>query len=52
MKKLILVALTVLLASCTYNVSMAHTEGTATDTIEDSQTTSPNVKADVKVPIK
>jgi hypothetical protein len=31
------------LGSCTYNVSMAHTEGTATDVIDDNLTNTPDI---------
>lgn len=43
MKKTILLLLLCLITSCTYNVSMAHTEGTATDTIDDAATNTPTV---------
>lgn len=33
---------------CTYNISMAHTEGVASDVIDDTQ--SPTNSADIKVP--
>ena len=36
---------------CTYNVSMAHTEGTAKDTIDSEQTTTPRVDSALNVPI-
>ncbi len=31
------------LGSCTYNVSMAHTEGSATDVIDDNLTNTPDI---------
>lgn len=43
MKKIAFLIMTCFLASCTYSVSMAHTEGTATDTIDDTQSNTPNV---------
>jgi hypothetical protein len=51
MKKLLL-AVSVLLTSCTYNVSMAHTEGTASDVIDDNQSNEPNVSPSVTIPVK
>lgn len=39
------------LTSCTYNVSMAHTQGTATDTIDDTASNAPNVSPNVTVPL-
>lgn len=40
-----------LLTSCTFNVSMAHTEGTATDTIDDTASNTPTVSPTVNVPV-
>lgn len=37
--------------SCTYNVSMAHTEGQAIDTIDDTQTPSNNVSPNLNLPL-
>lgn len=51
MKKIVLLALTCLLASCSYNVSMAHTQGTATDTIDDTMSNTPDVSPQVSIPI-
>lgn len=35
--------------SCTYNISMAHTEGVAHDTIDDTSTNSPDVKPNISL---
>lgn len=51
MKKIVLLMLTCLLASCTYNVSMAHTQGTATDTIDDTMSNRPDVSPEISVPV-
>ncbi len=45
------VTASLLLISCTLNVSMAHTQGMATDTIDDNQSTDPTVSPTVTVPI-
>jgi len=37
--------------SCTYNVSMAHTAGTATDTIDHTASNAPNISPTVTVPL-
>jgi hypothetical protein len=37
--------------SCTYNVSMAHTSGTADDVIDDTASNTPNVAPTVTVPL-
>jgi len=39
------------MTSCTYNVSMAHTSGTADDVIDDTASNSPNVSPTVTVPL-
>lgn len=40
-----------LCASCTYNISMAHTEGSASDVIDDTQTPTSTVSPDIKIPL-
>lgn len=40
-----------ILESCTYNISMAHTSGTATDVIDDTASNTPNVSPTVTVPM-
>jgi len=35
--------LSITFTACTYNISIAHTEGTATDVIDDNQSNTPNV---------
>ncbi len=44
--------LLLLLSSCSFNISMAHTEGTATDTIDDTQKTDAVVSPKVTIPVK
>ncbi len=39
-----------ILNSCTYSVTMAHTEGKATDLIDEAQTAQPDVQADLTIP--
>lgn len=43
--------LSICMTSCTYNVSMAHTSGTADDVIDDQLTNTPNVSPTVTVPL-
>jgi hypothetical protein len=38
------------LTSCTYTISMAHTEGTASDTIDDTSTPTADVDATATIP--
>ena len=44
-KIIICLFLTICLASCTYNVSMAHTSGTAEDVIDDTASNTPSTSA-------
>jgi hypothetical protein len=47
----IVVILTItFLSSCTYTISMAHTEGTATDTIDDTSSPKADVTATATIP--
>lgn len=38
-------------ASCTYNISMAHTEGTASDVIDDTASNTPEVSPTITLPL-
>lgn len=39
------------MTSCSYNVSMAHTQGTADDVIDDTMSNTPNVSPTLTVPV-
>lgn len=39
-----------LLTSCTYSINLVHSEGTATDVIDENQTASPDVSPTVRIP--
>jgi len=43
MKCAIIFVLAVILTGCTYNISMVHTQGTATDVIDDTATNTPTI---------
>jgi len=49
MKRILLLSLACL-SSCTYTISMAHTEGTATDTIDDTSSPKADVTAAATIP--
>jgi hypothetical protein len=49
--KLISLACFCTLTACTYNISMAHTEGTATDVIDDTQSNTPDIKPTLTIPM-
>ena len=44
-------AIMFLATSCTYNISMAHTEGSASDVIDDTQSNTPNVSPNLTIPV-
>jgi len=41
-----------LIFSCTYNISMVHTEGTASDVIDTEQEARPETDANLNIPVK
>jgi len=50
--KLVQIALLCLLTSCTYSVTLVHTEGTASDVVDETQRTDPSTTADLNIPVK
>ena len=42
--------LSLILCACTYNVSLVHTEGEATDIIDTTQRTDPKTDANLSIP--
>lgn len=38
-----------MLTSCTYSITMVHTEGSASDVVDEQQTPTADVKPDIKV---
>jgi hypothetical protein len=40
-----------LLTGCTYNVSMAHTEGLSNDVIDDTSENTPDISPQVTIPM-
>lgn len=49
--KILMCSLPMFLTSCTYNVSMAHTQGMADDVIDDTASNTPNISPNVTVPL-
>lgn len=37
--------------ACTYSITMVHTEGTATDVVDETATNTPNVSPTVTIPM-
>jgi len=48
---LLLPILTITLTSCTYNISMAHTEGQASDVVDTEQSPTNDVKPSLEIPL-
>lgn len=53
MKKnlLIYIAIFSLLTGCTYSISMVHTEGSASDVIDETQSAHPSTDANLTIPL-
>lgn len=52
MRKFIAILPLLFLAGCTYNCSFACVQGSNSDVIDDNQTPTANVRADVSTPVK
>ena len=50
MKKICL--LFFILSSCTYSINMVHTQGQASDVVDETQRADPDVKTDLSIPLK
>ena len=50
--KYALISILALLSSCTYSITMVHTEGTASDVVDEQQTPSTTVSPNLTVPVK
>lgn len=51
MNKLLSMMMCLNLSACTYNVTMAHTEGAATDLIDETSTNTPTAQTEIRMPI-
>lgn len=45
------ICMIILLSGCTYSINMLHTEGSATDMIDENQTASPNISPKLSMPL-
>ena len=41
----------ILFTGCSYNISMAHTSGQATDTIDDAASSTPTISPNLVIPV-
>jgi hypothetical protein len=46
-----IVSLLLLLSSCTYSITQVHTEGTATDVVDEQQKPSTSLSPTISIPI-
>ena len=51
MIQFMLISIVCLLSGCTFNISMAHTEGVADDVIDDTASNTPNVSPIINLPV-
>ncbi len=49
--KLIHIAALLLLTSCTFSVNLVHTEGSASDVVDEDQRADPDVNANLEIPL-
>lgn len=47
-----LLAMCLCLNSCTYSINLIHTEGTATDMIDEVSTPTANISPNLNIPVK
>jgi hypothetical protein len=45
------ILLAIMISSCTLSVNMVHTEGEASDVVDETQSNEPNVSPDISVPV-
>ena len=48
---ILLIAFCLILNGCTYSITMVHTEGQASDVVDETQTNTPDVKTDMNIPM-
>ena len=46
-----IIPIIMLCQACTYSINMIHSEGSASDLVDENQTTTPNVSPTVTVPM-
>lgn len=51
MRKLFLSFFTFLLTSCTYSVTLIHTEGEASDVVDEAAVVSPDIRTSMELPL-
>ncbi|CAB4166218.1 hypothetical protein UFOVP844_17 [uncultured Caudovirales phage] len=49
--KYILISFLMLLSSCSYSINQIHTEGTASDVVDDTLNQQPNISPNLNLPL-
>lgn len=52
MKILLMLCLSLFLTSCTFSVTLVHTEGQATDVVDETASNAPTVTPTLNIPVK
>jgi hypothetical protein len=52
MKKIMLLLAMLALSGCTYSITMVHTEGTASDVVDDTDTPTSTISPNINIPLK
>ena len=47
---LLIWAMKIILVGCTYSINMAHTEGVASDLIDETQSATPDISPNIDIP--
>lgn len=48
---MIYIILMAILSGCTYSITMVHTQGVASDVVDEVQSAEPDIKADLSLPL-
>ena len=49
---IITLIISLFLTGCTYSINMVHTEGSASDVVDETQTSDPTISPTLKIPVK
>lgn len=47
---MLLITFVMSMVGCTYSVTLAHTQGTTTDLIDETQSAQPDIRPNIKIP--
>lgn len=46
----IFIACSLAMTSCTYSINLVHTQGTASDVVDETQSAEPDIKTEISIP--